>query len=54
MSSQSNKKVQIIGMVIAKKLSEDNQLLNIAVTKELSKDNKENSKKQETLSQTKS
>nr|DAS66870.1 MAG TPA: hypothetical protein [Caudoviricetes sp.] len=44
MSSQSNKKVQIIGMVIAKKLSEDNQLLNIAVTKELSKDNKENSK----------
>ena len=44
MSSQSNKKVQIIGMVVAKKLSEDNQLINMTVTKELSKDNKEKSK----------
>lgn len=44
MSSQSNKKVQIIGMVVAKKLSEENQLLNIAVTKKLSEDDKEKSK----------
>lgn len=44
MSSQSNKKTQIIGMVVAKKLAEDNQLLNISVTKKLSEDDKESSK----------
>ena len=44
MSNQSNKKIQIIGMVVAKKVSEDNQLLNMVVTKKLSKDDKENSK----------
>lgn len=44
MSNQSNKKVQIIGMVVAKKLSEDNQLINMTVTKELSKNDKEKSK----------
>ena len=44
MSSQSNKKIQIIGMVVAKKLSKDNQLLNISVTKKISKDVKEKSK----------
>ena len=44
MSSQSNKKTQIIGMVVAKKLSEENQLINMTVTKKLSKDDKESSK----------
>lgn len=44
MSNQSNKKVQIIGMVVAKKLSEDNQLINMTVTKKLSEDDKESSK----------